>query len=105
MFPSILYKLFIPATYSGKDRILTKSYNIQYNPLKFPNADDYYWMNDRENPDVIAYLKAENGYKEAVMKHTEPLQEKLLQIHLLWHAEHMPDCKQQGMDNRTLQAL
>ncbi len=39
--------------------------------------DNYYWMNDRENPDVIAYLEAENGYKEAVMKHTEPLQEKL----------------------------
>lgn len=39
--------------------------------------DNYYWMNDREDPEVIAYLNAENAYTEAVMKHTEPLQEKL----------------------------
>ena len=29
--------------------------------------DDYYWLNDRENPDVIAYLEAENAYREEVM--------------------------------------
>jgi oligopeptidase B len=39
--------------------------------------DNYYWMNDREDPEVIAYLNAENDYTTAVMKHTEPLQEKL----------------------------
>ncbi len=39
--------------------------------------DNYYWMNDRENPAVIAYLEAENTYKERMMKHTEALQEKL----------------------------
>ena len=39
--------------------------------------DNYYWMNERENPEVIAHLESENAYKEAVMKHTEPLQEKL----------------------------
>lgn len=39
--------------------------------------DNYYWMNERENPEVIAHLEAENAYKEAVMKHTEPLQAKL----------------------------
>lgn len=40
-------------------------------------VDNYYWMNQRENPDVIAYLNAENDYLKAVMKPTEPLQEKL----------------------------
>ncbi|MEA3421320.1 MAG: oligopeptidase B, partial [Acidobacteriota bacterium] len=39
--------------------------------------DNYYWLNERENPKVIEYLKAENEYKEAVMKHTETLQEYL----------------------------
>ncbi len=39
--------------------------------------DDYYWLNDRNNPEVIAYLEAENDYTEAVLKHTEPLQQKL----------------------------
>ena len=40
-------------------------------------TDNYYWMNDREAPEVIAHLEAENAYKDAVMKHTEPLQESL----------------------------
>jgi oligopeptidase B len=40
-------------------------------------VDNYYWLAERENPKVLEYLKAENAYLEAVMKHTEPLQEKL----------------------------
>jgi oligopeptidase B len=40
-------------------------------------VDNYYWLNDREDPEVIAYLTAENDYTEAMMKHTEGLQEKL----------------------------
>jgi oligopeptidase B len=39
--------------------------------------DPYYWLNERDNPEVIEYLKAENAYREAVMKHTEELQDKL----------------------------
>jgi oligopeptidase B len=41
--------------------------------------DNYYWMNDRDNPEVISNLEAENAYTEAVMKHTVPLQEKLFE--------------------------
>jgi oligopeptidase B len=39
--------------------------------------DDYYWLNERENPKVIEYLEAENVYREAVMKPTENLQAEL----------------------------
>jgi oligopeptidase B len=39
--------------------------------------DYYYWLRERDNPKVIEYLKAENEYLDSVMKHTEPLQEKL----------------------------
>lgn len=39
--------------------------------------DHYYWLNDRENPDVIAYLNAENDYLNAQMAHTQALQETL----------------------------
>jgi oligopeptidase B len=39
--------------------------------------DNYYWLNERENPEVVAYLDAENRYLKQVMKHTEPLQERL----------------------------
>ena len=41
--------------------------------------DDYYWLNERDNPEVIDYLNAENSYTKKVMEHTEPLQEKLFQ--------------------------
>jgi oligopeptidase B len=40
-------------------------------------VDDYYWLKDREDPDVIAYLEAENAYTKAAMQHTESLQEQL----------------------------
>jgi oligopeptidase B len=39
--------------------------------------DNYYWLRERENPEVIAYLEAENAYRESVMKKTETLQEEL----------------------------
>lgn len=41
--------------------------------------DNYYWMNDRENPEVIAYLKQENEYKESCLAADKPLREKLFQ--------------------------
>jgi oligopeptidase B len=40
-------------------------------------VDNYYWLNERDNPKVLDYLKAENAYTQAVMKPTEALQEKL----------------------------
>jgi oligopeptidase B len=39
--------------------------------------DNYYWLNERDNPDVMAYLEAENAYKDALMAHTKDFQEKL----------------------------
>ncbi|MGL5793784.1 MAG: S9 family peptidase, partial [Waterburya sp.] len=40
-------------------------------------SDNYYWLRDRINPEVIAYLEAENQYTEAMMQHTESLQTDL----------------------------
>ncbi|MCR4440346.1 MAG: S9 family peptidase [candidate division KSB1 bacterium] len=40
-------------------------------------VDNYYWLNQRDNPKVIAYLEAENRYLEAALAHTEKLQNKL----------------------------
>ena len=42
-------------------------------------VDDYYWLRDRGDPDVIAYIEAENSYTRAVMHHTEALQDQLYQ--------------------------
>lgn len=39
--------------------------------------DNYYWLRQQENSQVIAYLKAENDYTAAKMQHTEGLQKSL----------------------------
>src|SRR5205807_3229178 len=40
-------------------------------------VDPYFWMRQKDNPDVLAYLKAENAYTDAILKPTEALREKL----------------------------
>ena len=40
-------------------------------------VDPYFWLRDRDNPETIAYLEAENRYTEAVMAPAKPLQEQL----------------------------
>ena len=42
-------------------------------------TDPYYWLKERQNPDVVAYLEAENAYTEAMMAHTRGLQEALFE--------------------------
>jgi oligopeptidase B len=39
--------------------------------------DDYFWMRDSNDPNVIAYLEAENAYTDAMMQHTQGLQTTL----------------------------
>lgn len=41
--------------------------------------DDYYWLREKDDPEVLAYLKAENVYTDAIMAHTTRLQEALYQ--------------------------
>lgn len=40
-------------------------------------VDPYYWLRERESPEVIAYLEAENAYAQEQMASTEALQEAL----------------------------
>jgi oligopeptidase B len=40
-------------------------------------TDDYAWLRDKQNPEVTAYLEAENAYAEAVMAPLAGLREKL----------------------------
>jgi oligopeptidase B len=41
--------------------------------------DNYYWMNDREDPEVIAHLEAENAYFEEQTKDQASLKEELFE--------------------------
>ncbi len=80
---SVFYLLFIAlilASCAAKEKIeapvakkVPKELTIHGNT----RIDNYYWLNERENPEVIAYLEAENAHTDAVMKHTEALQKKL----------------------------
>jgi len=38
-------------------------------------VDDYEWLRDKENPEVLDYLRAENDYTEAVTADQEPLRQ------------------------------
>jgi len=41
--------------------------------------DPYFWMKERENPEVVAHLKAENAYTDAVLAPTKKLQTELFE--------------------------
>ncbi|WP_306013984.1 MULTISPECIES: S9 family peptidase [unclassified Allomuricauda] len=41
--------------------------------------DDYYWMNNREDQQVLDYLNAENDYFQKMTAHTQKFQEELFQ--------------------------
>src|ERR1700751_2639728 len=40
-------------------------------------VDDYAWLRDKDSPDTLAYLKAENDYTAAILDPTKELQDKL----------------------------
>ncbi|MFJ4262265.1 S9 family peptidase [Paenarthrobacter nicotinovorans] len=42
-------------------------------------VDHYEWLRDKESPEVVEHLKAENAYQEAVTAHQEPLREAIFQ--------------------------
>ena len=83
---SFLYSLLILLTFNTS----LYSQNMEIKPPKAKKIkkvltkhgdrriDNYYWLNERNNPEVIQYLKAENRYTEEVFnKPAKELQEKL----------------------------
>ncbi|HEY4789061.1 MAG TPA: S9 family peptidase, partial [Bacteroidales bacterium] len=42
-------------------------------------VDDYYWLNERENPKVLEYLNAENAYTEDILHDVQGLRKKLFE--------------------------
>jgi oligopeptidase B len=56
-----------------KAKLIPKTTKIHGDTL----VDNYFWMREKSNPEVIAYLEAENAYTDAVMKPTESFQQSL----------------------------
>jgi oligopeptidase B len=40
-------------------------------------TDEYFWLQNRDDPDTVAYLEAENAFTAAATAHLEPLRETL----------------------------
>ncbi|MDX8339887.1 S9 family peptidase [Draconibacterium sp. IB214405] len=81
IYLSFIWGLFLVACTSNEkiEQPVAKKIMKELTIHGHTRVDNYYWMNERENPEVIAHLEAENAYKDAAMKHTEPLQEKLFE--------------------------
>lgn len=57
---------------------------VQKKPFELKNfnntrIDNYYWLNNRDNPEVIDYLNQENEYYESNTSHTVNFQKKLFE--------------------------
>ena len=55
---------------------------IKPKQLKIHNdlrIDNYYWLNDRENSEVIDYLEQENAYSDTMLAHTKDFQTNLFE--------------------------
>ena len=49
---------------------------IKHNDIRI---DEFYWLKDRKNPDVIKYLNDENNYYETKTAHTKGFQNSLFE--------------------------
>ncbi len=56
---------------------VAKKINKELTAHDHTRIDPYYWLNERENQEVISYLEAENAYTSAMLKHTEEFQTEL----------------------------
>lgn len=89
IFPSVLLlavclAFFLPPMGWSADQVLpqppqAKKVLKELTRHGHTRVDEYYWLNQRENPEVIAYLQAENAYTDAVMKPAAQLCERLYQ--------------------------
>jgi len=41
--------------------------------------DDWYWLRERDDPDVREYLEAENSFTEAALAHLAPLRDQIFE--------------------------
>src|SRR5690349_15665602 len=56
---------------------VTKKQEKIFNEHGHRRVDNYYWLSDPSDSNVINHLKEENAYVEGYLKKTEPLQKKL----------------------------
>ncbi len=78
-FPLVL--LFLCTCKTGENSFppKAKKISVELTAHGHTRIDSYYWLRERDNPEVIDYLNAENSYKEKVLAHTRNLQDELFE--------------------------
>lgn len=91
-FNFIFLILFLLISMNGCNKPKQENKIVIAEPIKPPEAsinshsttfndttieDHYFWLRDKENPEVIAYLKEENAYTKKIMKDTQSFQQVL----------------------------
>ncbi len=74
-----------PSMYSNQSLFTPEKYaapTAKVNPKELTASgdtriDNYYWLNERSNPDVTAFLEAENKYSDSVLAPVKTLKEEL----------------------------
>ena len=76
---SLIGNMLYSQQMKGNELVPPKAEKIKKELTKHGSTrtDNYYWLNERENPKVIDYLNAENAYTKAVMQPADAFQEKL----------------------------
>jgi oligopeptidase B len=67
----------MPAAAAPEPPVAQQRHHVVVAPHGHARTDEYYWLRDREDPAVIAYLEAENAYADAVMAGTGDLQDRV----------------------------
>jgi oligopeptidase B len=67
------------AAQEAKPPVAARKPHVVRAPFGAERTDDYYWLRDdtRKNPEMLAYLNAENAYTDAVVAPVKPLAEAL----------------------------
>ena len=58
---------------------IAKKIANQFNEHNIKRTDNYYWLRDKENQEVLDYIDAENKYTEAYFKSSQRLQDNLFE--------------------------
>ena len=85
MIPATVFTIFQPyfmQVQNPKEKMPPKAKKIPKKLVKHGHTriDNYYWLNERDNPEVRAYLEAENNYTETVFNGpTKKLQQTIFE--------------------------
>jgi oligopeptidase B len=78
---SLLVALFVPIAFAQNSNAIKPPVAKQLAKITeihgYKLTDNYFWLREKSNPEVIKYLEAENQYTDAVMKPTQALQDTL----------------------------